>query len=113
MKVDNLMEIMRHPERRSVVYVMDELEAEEFQTDEITREIRDRDYFGLGESQNFEVALHHNYLPTLEDSGVIDHDPETGKISYHPDSTFEEQIEDLRELEQQYGGESFIGQSTY
>lgn len=108
MRLDSLMEVMADPERRSVVYVLDELGAEEVNTDDITRELRDREYLNFEEEGKFEIALHHTYLPKLEEEGVLTHEPETGRITYSPDGSFQEQVEELRELEQEYGGESFI-----
>jgi len=80
-------------------------------TEDIERELWDRGYLDFEDAEEFELALHHNYLPKLEDYGVLTHEPETGKVSYNPDDVFEQQVEEIRQLEDDYGGQSFISQS--
>ena len=45
------------------------------------------------------IALHHQDLPSLDDAGLIDYDPRSSTVRYRGDSTTEDLLEYISNLE--------------
>ena len=82
MNIEIALDLLRHPRRRAVVSILDE-------TDSIPRqqlvarlaaanaEIGDGKRADESDARAIDIALQHNHLPRLADSGAVEYDDDT------------------------------------
>lgn len=100
-KITDALGALKNPERRVILYA---LESEgEMAVDEVLTHLLGSQSASRFREQQTEMALKHNHLPLLEDTGFIEYDERSETVVYTPADYEEELLEVLAELESETG----------
>lgn len=67
--------------------------------DQIVDDIVEQDYLRDDARERFKLSMAHNYLPRMEESGVVEQDQRSETVRYIKDEQVEGLLEDIKEYE--------------
>lgn len=76
LSLDHLLDLLAREQRRCVLYYLDGTGAAT--VDDLVEHVATAS--GVAET-NVDVALRHTHLPRLADAGVVDYDPDSGRVA--------------------------------
>lgn len=100
--LDEIFEILSHPERRELLYLLTEAEEEVTSLDEVASRLADRvarHRAHAPDRTHLQVSLQHVHLPKLVDLGLIEYDERREECRYLSDPTVEDWLELARQFE--------------
>lgn len=100
-RIDRILELLRHPVRREVLGFLVDTAPETLSLDDVVDHLAaEREAASsAAERRRIALQLRHVYLPKLAQEGVIEFDPSSGTLRYHPDDELETWLEQVREWE--------------
>lgn len=87
-KINQRFTLLSRYERRCVVRFLRETEAGHAGFGDLVSHLQKQEQTPDEREKN-EIALHHNHLPQLATTGVIEYDPGSGTVQYHGDELVE------------------------
>ena len=87
--------LLANDRRRVILEFLERIEMELIERDTLARSIAVQE-FGLSPGaagvHRFEVALHHNHLPALDDAGLVEYDRDDCTVSLTTDGELQSQL---------------------
>lgn len=96
--LSRLLKAVADQRRRTVLYTLEESDADVTSLDDFADEIALQDS-QFNDPEKVRLVLHHKDLPKLAELGLLDYDSRSGTVRYRSDPTIEEFLEALRNLE--------------
>lgn len=91
--LDSLLPVLADMERRQIVTHLKDTSTDSVSLEELTTSLTtDSDY----DPNSTRISLHHNHLPTLDETGIIDYDPDTNTIHYHAHTELESLLDTIQ-----------------
>jgi len=108
MELDESLNLMSNENVRNISYILRETDENQISKQELTEEMLERGAIEEETIENFEISMHHNYLPRLEEAGLIDYNDRESTVEYNgaPDQ-IEELLDAVKKLEESYEEEHF------
>lgn len=98
MSIDESLELLSDEYARKILYTARDLDDPTHYEDLID-EISDRGLIEDHSEERFEIALAHNYLPRMAETGILDYDEQDETLHYVEDEQVEELLDCIEELE--------------
>ena len=92
----DVFRLLAKPERRRTIAYLADGAPEEVSVEAIARHVCEESSAADGDRAAFErtvVDLHHRHLPELEEYGVVEFDPDAGRVRYRSDDLVESLLE--------------------
>lgn len=108
MELDESLNLMANENVRNISYILRETDEDQISNQKLTEEMLERGAIEEENIGNFEISMHHNYLPRLEEAGLIDYNNKESTVEYNgaPDQ-MEELLDAVKKLEESYEEENF------
>lgn len=100
--LDDIFEILSHPERRELLYLFTEADEDLTSLDEVASQLSDRvtrHRAHAPDRTHLQVSLQHVHLPKLADLGLVEYDERREECRYRSDPTVEDWLELARQFE--------------
>lgn len=98
MQLDDSLRLLSDENARKILYTARDLENPSTYN-ELVDEIKERDLMGHEGEERFKIAMEHNYLPRMAETGIIDYDSQSESVRYVQDDQVEELLELLEGME--------------
>lgn len=99
MMLDDTLQILSEEHRRQIMYIMEEKENEVFDYEDLAEEMIDQGHLRDEERERFQTQMSHAHLPKMEESGLVEYDPQSGTVHYVQDEDVEKLLEFVEEYE--------------
>lgn len=98
MKLNESLRLLSDENARKILYTARDLETPSTY-EELVDEIKERDLLGYDGEERFKIAMEHNYLPRMAETGIIDYDSESESVHYVQDDQIEELLELIEDMD--------------
>ncbi len=96
-EIDRKIALLAESERREIVRILQESEAGHVQVREIITHLQESDPT-QNEDDRIAIAVHHNHLPKLDETDVVDFDSGSETVRYNDDELVETLLESISEI---------------
>ena len=97
-EIGRALELLAESDRREIIRILRESEADHVQTREIITHLQESDPT-RNEEDRIAIAVHHNHLPKLAETDVVDFDSDSETIRYNDDELVETLLESISEIQ--------------
>lgn len=95
--IDDTLEILQHRYRRDIIEYFRISNGVTAELPDLVAYIMDKREPSVGNDE-ISSQLHHLHLPCLARAQIIEWDPRSGQVLYHPDDQLETWLERIREI---------------
>lgn len=93
MSLDDSLSLLSNPETLEVANALVEMEDDTVPRRNLREEVLETDE--EDSKRRFDIRLHHNILPKMEDNGFVEYDRRSNTVRYRGDERFEELVDHL------------------
>lgn len=98
--IDAILNLLAAGDRREIIQVLRQQATGATTIVSLAESLAAAEVVTENDKRRLAISLYHNHLPTLDDHGLVEFDPERGTVRYQPDEHVERMIGSPSELDE-------------